>query len=111
MKGVNRGDKPMMEEPKRRRKKWYEYYETEEELINDMLDTYTNDKKDCWRLVKDYRYIRAMKIYYYTHGELTPDLLARVKHLATDIYDNVHRVKKMKHRNEPILILPCPSKH
>jgi hypothetical protein len=90
-------------------KKWHELYSTEEELINDMLDTYTNDKKECWRLVKDYRLIRSYKLYYYTNNGLTPDMLARVKHLANEIYDNVHRVKKLKTRNEVVLVMDCPK--
>ena len=92
-------------------KKWYEIYSTEEELINDMLDTYTDDSKESWRCITDYGFIRNAKLYYCTHDSLTPDQLAKVKMLASEIYDNVHRVKKMKDRNDykPILILKAPT--
>ena len=74
-------------------KKWTDFYNTEEELIDDMLITYTNAHKDLDKLCKGYKYINCFKEYWFRHDELTPNQLAYVKKLAPEIYKNVHVVQ------------------
>jgi hypothetical protein len=71
-------------------KKWTDFYNTEEELIEDMLITYTNPKHDLDKLCYGYKYINTFKEYWFKHDTLTPNQMVYIKRLAADIYENVH---------------------
>ena len=72
-------------------KKWSDLYQSEEELIQDMLKT-NSDVDSCpyYSLVKGYEYIEGFKRYYKKNGELTPKQMTQLKRLATEVYKNVH---------------------
>lgn len=71
-------------------KKWYELYDTENELIEDMLKTKSDVTKVPYsQLVRGYEYIESFKRYYERHGVLTPKQLMQLKRLSQNIYNNV----------------------
>lgn len=87
------------------KKKWNELYNNEEELIHDMLLTNTDNSKDVWKCVKDYLYIQSVKEYYYLHDNTLPtDVIIKLKHMAWDIYSNVHYVKDLKERTNTFFV-------
>lgn len=71
-------------------KKWNDIYNTENELIKDMLKTKSDvTKVPYYQLVKGYEYIESFKRYYKSHGVLTPRQLTQLKRLAQNVYNNV----------------------
>lgn len=72
-------------------KKWNDLYNSEEDLIQDMLKT-KSDATTCpyHSLVKGYEYIEGFKRYYKKNGELTSKQMTQLKRLATEIYKNVN---------------------
>lgn len=72
--------------------KWNELYETEQDLIDDMLKTKSNpDKYNYLELVRGYGYIESFKAYYKKNGKLTDKQMTQLKRLASSIYKNVHQ--------------------
>lgn len=72
-------------------KKWNEIYNSEEELIEDMLKAKADERKYGYRLlVKGYIYIHSFQNYYKKNGELTPKQMTQLKRLAYEIYKNTH---------------------
>lgn len=75
-------------------KKWNDIYNTENELIEDMLKTKSDvTKVPYYQLVKGYEYIESFKRYYKSHGVLTPKQLTQLKRLAQNVYNNVRGSK------------------
>ena len=69
---------------------WTDYYNTEQELIDDILRTRSNPGSAYYyQLVKGYEYIDSFKKYYKTHGNLTERQMTQLKRLAPEIYKNV----------------------
>ena len=72
-------------------KKWSDLYQTEQDLINDMLKTKSNPNEVAYvHLVKGYGYIEGFKRYYEKHGCLTDKQMTQLKRLATEVYKNVN---------------------
>lgn len=73
-------------------KKWTDYYETEEALLQDMLLT-KSDVNKClyYSLVRGYEYIESFKRYYAKNGRLTEKQMTQLKRLAGNVYRNVHQ--------------------
>ena len=77
--------------------KWSDFYNSESELIEDMLlciSDVTNN--NYWKLVKGYEYIESFKKYYRKNGYLTEKQMIQVKRLASEIHKNVYEVNKLK---------------
>ena len=71
--------------------KWSDYYNSEEELIQDMLRTRSDVHTALyWQLVKGYEYIEGFKRYYTKYGVLTDKQMIQLKRLAGEVYKNVH---------------------
>lgn len=69
---------------------WTDYYNTEQELIDDMLRTRSNPGSAYYhQLVKGYEYVDSFKKYYKAHGKLTDRQMTQLKRLAPEIYKNV----------------------
>ena len=79
------------------KKKWDDFYDSESELIKEMLlcCSNTNDS-ECWKLCKGYEYIESFKRYYRKNGCLTEKQMVQVKRLAGEIYKNVHETLKLR---------------
>lgn len=72
-------------------KKWSDFYNSEEELIQDMLRTRSDAHTTLyWQLVKGYEYIESFKRYYAKNGVLTDKQMIQLKRLASEVYKNVH---------------------
>ncbi len=72
--------------------KWNELYESEEQLIEDMMKTKSDpDKYPIHQLVKGYGYIESFKKYYQKHGQLTEKQMTQLKRLAVSIYSNLYK--------------------
>ena len=77
--------------------KWTELYKTEQELIDDMMLTLSDDRTAYYhQLVKGYQYIESFKKYYQKHGRLTDKQMTQLKRLASEVYKNVHEVRKIR---------------
>ena len=75
-------------------KKWNDIYKHEQELINDMMLAWSDDKKVMYsKLCKGYVYIESFKKYYTKNGKLTEKQMTQLKRLAPEIYKNVHEVQ------------------
>ena len=74
--------------------KWTELYDTEQDLIDDMLKTYTDPKGIYWKLCKGYEFLNGFKAYYAKYGHLTDRQLTQLKRLAPEIHRNVHETLK-----------------
>ena len=75
--------------------KWTDLYDSEEELLNDMMRTYSDpDTAYHWKLVKGYGYIDSFKKYYTKNGKLTEKQMTQLKRMAKDVYRNVHETLK-----------------
>ena len=71
--------------------KWTDFYNNEDELIQDMLRTCSDAHTDVyWKLVKGYEYIEGFKRYYAKYGVLTDKQMTQLKRLASEVYKNVH---------------------
>lgn len=74
-----------------RRSTWTDFYETEEELLQDMLLTVSDEKNAYYyQLVKGYDYIESFKRYFRKNGRLTEKQMTQLKRLAGEVYKNVH---------------------
>lgn len=70
---------------------WTDFYNTEQELIDDMLLTKSDVKNNYYsQLVKGYEYIESFKKYYSEHGCLTDRQMTQLKRLAHEVHKNVH---------------------
>ena len=77
--------------------KWSDYYNSEEELIEDMMLCISDAKNNLyWKLVKGYEYIESFKKYYRKNGCLTEKQMTQVKRLAGEIHKNVYETNKLK---------------
>lgn len=71
--------------------KWTDFYNSEGELIQDMLRTCSDAHTALyWQLVKGYEYIESFKRYYAKYGVLTDKQMTQLKRLAGEVYKNVH---------------------
>lgn len=71
--------------------KWTYFYNSEQELIEDMLKTKSNEKEYYYnQLVQGYMYIEGFKRYYAKNGTLTPKQMAQLKRLADAVYRNAN---------------------
>ena len=71
--------------------KWNEIYDSEEELIKDMMNCHADENSgEYWKLVKGYVYIASFQKYYTKHGALTEKQMTQLKRLAKEVYKNVH---------------------
>lgn len=71
--------------------KWTDFYNSEGELIQDMLRTCSDAHTALyWQLVKGYEYIESFKRYYAKNGTLTDKQMIQLKRLAGEVYKNVH---------------------
>ena len=79
------------------KKTWTDFYDNEQELINDMMLAYT-DKNTAYyhKLVKGYEYIGSFQKYYNKNGCLTEKQMTQLKRLAGEVYKNVHEILKLK---------------
>lgn len=69
---------------------WTEFYNTEEELVADMLKCKSDEKKyNLYALVKGYAYVEGFKRYYAKNGKLTEKQMIQLKRLAGNIKYNV----------------------
>lgn len=68
--------------------KWNELYNTEQELIDDMMKCKTHEVNP-YHNVKGYVYIDGFKKYYINHGELTPKQMTQLKRLASAIHEHI----------------------
>lgn len=76
-------------------KKWTEFYNSEEELIDDMLLAFTDTNTAYYyKLVKGYEYIGSFQKYYKKNGCLTEKQMTQLKRLAGEVYHNVHDILK-----------------
>ncbi len=72
--------------------KWNELYNSEEELIQDMLKTKSDPNKyQSYELVKGYEYIESFKKYYKKNNKLTDKQMIQLKRLAPSIYSNLYK--------------------
>lgn len=77
--------------------KWTDYYKTEQDLIDDMMLTLSDEKTAYYyQLVKGYVYIDSFKKYYQKNGKLTDKQMIQLKRLASEVYKNVHEVRRLK---------------
>lgn len=75
--------------------KWTDFYDSEGELIQDMLKTCSDAHTALyWQLVKGYEYIESFKRYYAKYGVLTDKQMTQLKRLAGEVYKNVHETLK-----------------
>lgn len=71
--------------------KWNEYYKTESDLIDAMLQSKSNPKNyQRYQLVRGYVYIESFKKYYKDNGNLSEKQMTQVKRLAGNIYKNLN---------------------
>lgn len=70
-------------------KSWTVFYDTEEELIADMMKAIT-DQAPYYQIVRGYEYVRSFQKYYEKYGQLTEKQMIQLKRLAYSIYSNVH---------------------
>lgn len=71
--------------------KWNEYYKTESDLIDAMLQSKSNPEKyQRYQLVKGYTYIESFKKYYQKNGKLTDKQMTQLKRMAGNIYKNLN---------------------
>ena len=79
------------------KKTWTDFYNNEQELIDDMMLTLSDEKTAYYhQLVKGYEYINSFKRYYKKNGCLTEKQMVQLKRLAGEVYKNVHEVLKLK---------------
>jgi len=72
--------------------RWNELYNSEEELIRDMLKTKSNPKEyPQYQLVRGYAFIESFKKYYKDHKTLTSKQMTQLKRLAPSIYSNLYK--------------------
>ncbi len=77
--------------------KWTDFYNTEQELLDDMMLTLSNENTAYYyQLVKGYVYIDSFKKYYQKNGRLTEKQMTQLKRLAGNVYKNVHHTLKIK---------------
>lgn len=80
-----------------RKTRWTDFYNTEEELLRDMLLTLSDEKTTpYYKLVKGYGYIDSFKRYYAKNRCLTPKQMTQLKRLAGEVYKNVHEVNTVR---------------
>lgn len=80
-------------------KKWTDFYENEQALIDDMMLTCSNENTAYYHLlVKGYVYIESFKKYYQKNGCLTEKQMTQLKRLAGEVYKNVHQVLKINNK-------------
>lgn len=79
------------------RVKWTELYDSEEELLNDMMRTCSDPNTAYhWKLVKGYGYIDSFKKHYAKNGKLTDKQMTQLKRMAKEVYRNVHETLKQR---------------
>lgn len=79
------------------KKAWTDFYNNEQELIDDMMLTLSDSHTAYYhQLVKGYEYIDSFKKYYQKNGYLTEKQMIQLKRLAGEVYKNVHEVLKVK---------------
>ena len=79
------------------KKTWADFYNNEQELIDDMMLTCSDANATYYfKLVKGYEYINSFKKYYQKNGCLTEKQMTQLKRLAPEVYKNVHEVLKIK---------------
>ena len=72
--------------------KWNELYETEQDLIDDMMKAKSDvNKYRLTELVVGYEYVESFKRYYKKNGKLTDKQMTQLKRLASSIYKNIHQ--------------------
>ena len=77
--------------------KWSDFYNSEQELIEDMLLCKSDEKSvPYFRLVKGYGFIESFKKYYRKNGYLTDKQMVQLKRLASEVYKNVYETNKLK---------------
>lgn len=77
--------------------KWTDLYNNEQELIDDMMLTYTDENTVYYyKLCKGYVYLNSFKKYYQKNGCLTEKQMTQLKRLAKEVHKNVHEVLKIK---------------
>ena len=70
--------------------KWHEIYDSEQDLINDMLTVNVNvNEVPYHKLIRGYAYIEGFQKYYTKHGVLTDKQLTQLKRLAIEIAYNI----------------------
>ena len=78
-------------------KKWTDFYDSEQDLIDDMMLTVSDERTAYYYLlVKGYAYIDSFKKYYTKHGCLTDKQMTQLKRLAPEVYKNVHEILKLR---------------
>ena len=71
--------------------KWNDYYKTESDLIDAMLQSKSNPENyQRYQLVKGYIYIESFKKYYLKNGNLTDKQMTQLKRMAGEIYKNLN---------------------
>ena len=71
--------------------RWNDYYKTESELINAMLQSKSNPENyQRYQLVKGYEYIESFKKYYKNNGNLSEKQILQLKRMAGNIYKNLN---------------------
>ena len=74
--------------------KWTELYDTEDDLVLDMVQTKSDVKRFLRRqIVKEYKLIESLKICW-LKNELTSKQIDQLKPLAKDIYTNVRSYER-----------------
>lgn len=72
-------------------KSWKTFYDSEEELILDMLKAKSDEKTTLYHeLVRGWVYVESFKKYYKKNGKLTDKQMVQLKRMAYSIYSNVH---------------------
>lgn len=67
---------------------WKDYYQNEEQLINDLMKINIEEYKK--RYCKGFVYIESFQKYYNKNQTLTPKQLTQLKRLAGEIYKYHH---------------------
>ena len=80
------------------KKTWNDIYNNEQELLDDMMQTWSNINKVPYKvsynaLVRGYEYIESFKRYYLKNGKLTDKQMTQLKRMASEIYKNVHETQ------------------
>lgn len=79
------------------KKTWTDFYNNEQELIDDMMLAYTDQNTAYYyKLVKGYEYIGSFQKYYKKNGCLIEKQMTQLKRLAGEVYKNVHEILKLK---------------
>lgn len=66
--------------------KWDEIYDSESELLNDLVASGDYERK----YTKGYAYLESFKKQYLAKGTLSDKQMVQLKRLAQEVYTNVH---------------------